>query len=257
MSVSVHTIQTMLKKMRIPKTSVLLVHSAFKKFSKEGYYPEDVLGIFLDYMASGTLLLPTMSWRFVKSESPFFDELKTPSNTGILTELFRQRYATHRSLHPTHSVAGIGSQAEILLSTHHRCITPCGSQSPFAKLVEADAYIIMLGVGIDCCTLVHHVEELLAPNLYVKPESEIEEYQCLNRFGKLIHVKLRRHLFLPRNYWQFQDKLAENDQLTVFRCDNSICLAFRAKNLFKIVDNALKCNPAAIIAQPGQRYRMM
>ena len=233
------------------------MHSAFKGFARDGYQADEMLRALFDYLAHGTLLLPTMSWRYVKSDKPHFDELATPSNTGILTELFRQQYATHRSLHPTHSVAGIGKQAGVLLSEHQHCITPCGLQSPFGKLVEADAYIIMLGVGMDCCTLVHHVEELFAPQLYVKPESETEQYYCRDRSGKLTTVGLRRHLFLPRNYWQFQDILAEKNQLSVFRCDNSICLGFRAKNLFQIVANALKCNPAAVIAKPGQRYRMM
>ncbi len=251
------TIQSMLKKMPISRHDVLFVHSAFKSFTRDGYTPNTALKVLIDHLEPGTLLLPTMSWRYVKPDKPFFDEQLTPSNTGILTELFRQQHATHRSLHPTHSVAGVGSQAAAILSAHHLCTTPCGDTSPFAKLVEADAYIIMLGVGMDCCTLIHHAEEKIAPQYYVRPESETEAYECRDRHGNTIPVKLRRHQFLPRNYWQFQDRLAEKNALTVSRCDNSICIGFRAKKLFQIVTDALKWKPDIILAKPGQRYRLM
>lgn len=243
--------------MLVPEGGVLFVHSAFKNLGREGYRAETVLQAFVDYMKEGTLLLPTMSWRYVKPNKPYFDVKTTPSNVGILTELFRQQYAEYRSIHPTHSVAGKGVQAASILSEHQCCIVPCGATSPFAKLISTDAYIIMLGVGMDCCTLIHHVEELLAPQYYVKPESETEDYHCQDQFGDFLSVKLRRHLFLPRNYWQFQDKLATNDDLIVFRCDNTISLGFQAKKLFNVVSKTLKNKPDAIIARPGQRYRMM
>lgn len=247
----------MLRKMKVPQDGVLLIHSSFKRFNQDGYKVERVLDAILNYMRQGTVLFPTMSWRYVKANNPFFHELNTPSNTGILTEYFRINFATHRSLHPTHSIAGLGNQAGYILSEHHLCSTPCGKMSPFARLVELDAYIIMLGVGIDCCTLIHHAEELIAPEFYVKPEPESEKYYCHNKRGEIVTVQLRRHLFLPRNYWQFQDTLASQEQLTVYQFDNSICLGFRAKTLFNIVTQALKKNPKAIIAPPGQRYRMM
>src|SRR5205823_3990184 len=100
--------------MGIPRDGVLLVHSSFKTLGREGHQPVGILQALREYLAQGTLLLPTMSWRYVKPASPVFDELQTPSNTGFLSELFRTRYATARSLHPTHSVAACGKLAEDL-----------------------------------------------------------------------------------------------------------------------------------------------
>lgn len=247
----------MLKKMNLSPNGVLLIHSSFKSFKRDGYHPNDALSSIMEYMGNGTLLMPTMSWRYVKPQNPYFYVSTTPSNTGILTELFRQQFAQHRSLHPTHSVAGVGKDAYSILNQHHYCDTPCGNNSPFAKLIESDAYIIMLGVGIDCCTLIHHAEELIATQHYVKPESEVENYTCIDRYDNVSTVRLRRHLFLPRNYWQFQDQLAYKKKLQVFSCDNSICIGFRAKELFAIVKQVLNNKPDAIIAKPGERYRMM
>jgi aminoglycoside 3-N-acetyltransferase len=252
-----HAVVRMLERVGVPRDGVLLVHSAFKDFRRDGYDAEEVVAALVDYMAPGTLLLPTMSWRYVKPQSPFFDEIATPSNTGILTELFRARYATRRSLHPTHSVAGRGPLTDEILGTHHLCVTPCGVLSPFGKVAALGGYVVMMGVGFDCCTLLHHVEETTAPDRYCRPVESIETYTCRDRHGQEVTVKLRRHLFLPRDYWQFQDMLAAAGKLTVYRCDNAICRGFAAAELTGMAAAVLRERPDAIIARPGQRYRLM
>jgi aminoglycoside 3-N-acetyltransferase len=246
-----------LERLGIPRDGILMVHSAFKTMAREGHEAGVVLATLVDYMAPGTLLLPTMSWRYVKPEKPVFDELSTPSNTGVLTELFRTRYASARSLHPTHSVAGRGDLVAELLGSHHLDETPCSSRSPFGLLAKHEGWVVMLGIAMDCCTLIHHVEEIVAPDLYLKPPAQRETYTCRDRHGREVTVFLRRHLFLPRDYYQFQDTLAAQGLLRITRIDNTICRAFRATDMVHVVTEALVRCPDAIIARPGQRYRMM
>lgn len=254
---SKETVFQMLEALEVPKTGLLLVHSAFKGFSREGYDADEMLIALVEYMNDGSLFLPAMSWRFVKKENPFFDELKTPTNTGILCQKFLERYAKRRSLHPTHSISGVGKEVNEILGTHHECTTPCGEKSPFSKLAKLDGRIIMMGVGIDCCTVIHSGEEKAAPSYYVEPEKNMEKYTCTDRNGKKYSVNLRRHRFLPRNYWQFQDLLASRKQLKIFRMDNSICIGFSAKVMKETVEEVLYEKPDAIIAKTGQRYRLM
>ena len=246
-----------LERLGIPRDGLLMVHSAFKTMARDGHGLDSVLATLVDYMDPGTLLLPTMSWRYVKPTAPRFDELTTPSNTGALTELFRTKYATARSLHPTHSVAGCGRLASTMLGSHHLDDTPCSPRSPFGMLVSHDAWLLMLGITMDCCTLIHHVEEMVAPDLYLRPPAQRETYTCRDRSGRDVTVHLRRHLFLPRDFWQFQDMLAAQGALRVTTIDSSVCRAFRARDMIRVVDETLAKRPDAIIARPGQRYRMM
>lgn len=250
-------IQKALERLGVEREGVLLVHSAFKPLSKDGYDPVQVLEGIVDYMKPGTLLMPTMSWRFVNAAHPVFDELQTPSNTGILTEIFRIRYAETRSCHPTHSVAGKGRLAHHMLNSHYLDDTPCSPRSPFGLHAQHNGWILMMGISIDCCTLIHAVEEVMAPELYLKPSSQRETYLCRNRTGGERTVTLRRHRFLPRNYFQFQDALASKDLLRITRIDNTVCRAFRAGDMTRVVTDRLKEAPDAIIAKPGDRYRMM
>ncbi|MCA9471191.1 MAG: AAC(3) family N-acetyltransferase [Nitrospirales bacterium] len=245
------------KRLGTPSDGVVLVHSAFKQFARDGYRAPIVLRSLVEYFERGTLLMPTMSWRYVNAANPLFDELDTPSNTGILTELFRTEYADVRSLHPTHSVAGRGKMARTLVQTHHYDETPCSSRSPFGLLSRHDAWVLMLGISMDCCTLVHFGEESVAPELYLRPSDQRETYSCRDRKGQVFEVTLRRHRFLPRDYFQFQDQLAGEGKLQVARIGNTTCRAFRAVDMVRIVTEALKQSPDAILAKPGQRYRMM
>lgn len=250
-------VQKAFERLGVEREGLLMVHSAFKPLSRDGYDPGQVLEAIVEYMKPGTLLMPTMSWRFVNAAHPVFDELQTPSNTGILTEIFRTTYAEARSCHPTHSVAGKGPLSSHLLNSHHLDDTPCSPRSPFGLHAQDNGWIVMMGISIDCCTLIHAIEEVMAPELYLKASSQRETYLCRNRTGEERTVALRRHRFLPRNYFQFQDALASRGLLGVTRVDNTLCRAFRAGDMVQVVTDRLKGAPDAIIAKPGERYRMM
>lgn len=246
-----------LERLGVPRDGVAMVHSAFRRFAGDGYGLDETLGALIDYMAPGTLVVPTMSWRFVKTPETVFDELKTPCNTGVLAETFRTRHATHRSLHPTHSAAALGKAAADMTGSHHLDETPCSDRSPFGKLAQHDGWVVMLGITMDCCTLVHHVEEKVAPDLYLRPAEQAETYVCAGRGGERVEVRLRRHLFLPRDYYQFQDLLALEGKFATAMLDNSVVRAFRARDLVAKGVELLKRRPDAIIARPGQRFRRM
>ena len=246
-----------LNALSIPRKAAVLLHSSFKNLSREGYSAESILSSIVDYMKEGNLLLPTMSWRYVSPESPQFHPLKTPSNTGILSEVFLKKFNVLRSIHPTHSVAGLGKNVSTILGTHHLDDTPCSKKSPFSLLERNNGYVVMMGIGFDCCTLIHCAEELVAPDLYLKPVEETENYQCIDYKNKMLNVRLRRHLYLPRNYWQFQDLLASEGKIRVACLGNTICLSFKARDLLRIVLERLQKDPRCIISHDGQKYRMM
>jgi len=187
----------------LPTDAVLIVHSAMRGLGQQGYRAEAVIEAMLDYLSQGTLLMPTMTWRTVTPTNPVFDEIHTPSHTGILTEIFRTRYATRRSLHPTHSVAGFGQHAEILLAGHHIGDTPVSASSPYGLMRDYSSYVLLLGVGMESCTAIHHPEEMVAPDIYVKKREEAEIYELITHDGHTIPYFLRRHLRLPRNFNKF------------------------------------------------------
>ena len=208
-SVEREALQPILARFRVPTDAVLVVHSAIAGLSRQGFRAEAMIDALLDYLKGGTLLMPTMTWRTVTPANPVFDELKTPSHTGVLTEIFRTRYATHRSLHPTHSTAGLGPLAKTLLSTHHIGTTPVPASSPYALMRDYPAYILFLGVGLETCTAIHHPEEVVAPHIYVQPAEQAERYELRPRKGSPVTYFLRRHLHpRDRDFSKYEGMLA-------------------------------------------------
>jgi aminoglycoside 3-N-acetyltransferase len=253
----VKEIGRLLEALGVRRDGAALIHSSFKGLSGAGYRAESVVGAMAEYMSGGTLLMPTMSWRSVNPEHPLFDELTTPSITGILTEVFRTGHASRRSLHPTHSVAGVGKLVDSLLATHHLDDTPCSARSPWGLLDDFDAQVVLLGVEMDSCTLVHHVEETIAPDIYLRPPETRERYICRDRNGKEFVVYTRRTKKLARNFWQFEATLAAQRGVRKADIAGTACIGFSAKDMVRVITDRLHQDPEAIIAKPGQRQKMM
>jgi len=198
-----------LERMQIPHDGVLVVHSAIATLSRSGFRAESMIEALLGYMSEGTVVMPTMTWRSVTPEHPVWDELATPSHTGVLTEVFRTRYATARSIHPTHSAAAYGPQAQQLLARHHLDDTPVSANSPYGLMRDSAAYVLLLGVGLESCTAIHLPEETIAPDIYLRPTEQAEIYECRDRRGVAHQVRTRRHWRLDRDFPKFAPLLQQ------------------------------------------------
>jgi aminoglycoside 3-N-acetyltransferase len=197
----------------VPRDGVLVVHSAIARLSRNGFRAEAIIEALLDHLVDGNLFMPTMTWRTVTAEQPVWDEISTASHTGVLTEVFRTRYASARSIHPTHSVAGRGPAAKTLLARHHIDDTPVSGNSPYGLMRDYQTFILLLGVGLECCTAIHLAEETIAPELYLRPKEQTELYECRDRTGTARQVLTRRHWRLDRNFPRFAPSLAQQGLL--------------------------------------------
>lgn len=238
----------LLRQAGVPPGCVLQVHSSFRSLGRAGITPQALIEALLEALgAQGTLLMPAMTWRTVTPAQPLFDESETPSHTGILTELFRRKYATYRSLHPTHSMSGCGPLAEYLLGTHHLGTTPVPLCSPYGKMREVESHVLMIGVGLGSCTAFHHPEELIAPEVYLQPAAAAETYVLRDRRGQQREFSLRRHKRVPRDFEKFRAPLTLEGTLRSggFKTADwtSVTLAPLMQHLF----SALSAHPTATL----------
>jgi len=148
--------------------------------------------------AEGTLAMPAFSIGRSMHETllsrKVFDPETEPSTVGALSECFRRRPGTLRSVHPTHSVAAAGPDAAWLVEGHESCGSTFGVGSPYAKMLERDAWLIGLGIDIGPITFYHAFEEL-APRfpLNVYTDDSPLESECFGRGGARIRVKVMAH----------------------------------------------------------------
>lgn len=78
---------------------------------------------------------------------------------GILPEVLRTWPGAERSANPEAGIAAIGRRAAWLCADHALSYG-YGEHSPYAKLVEAGATVLLLGAPLETITLLHHAEHV-------------------------------------------------------------------------------------------------
>jgi aminoglycoside 3-N-acetyltransferase len=116
----------------------------------------------------GTVVVSTASLNICNTEIPF-DPATTPSHRrGAFSEHIRRAPGARRSFHPFRSYAALGAKAADIVDNVARNAT--GPETPEARLVEADAVAVSIGLHPRVtCSAVHHVEQLMGvPYRYIK-----------------------------------------------------------------------------------------
>ena len=156
----IQTLIAQLTALGLQHGDTVMVHSSFKSLGIRD--PELIILALLEALGDGgTLLMPALSYNQVPPD--VHDTLLTPSCVGLLPEYFRLRAGTLRSVHPTHSVCGVGAEVHAWLDDHSEDHTPCGPHSPFCKLLHRAGKILMIGCGLRPNTTMHAVEEHAPP----------------------------------------------------------------------------------------------
>jgi aminoglycoside 3-N-acetyltransferase len=212
-SVTKKEITDVLRDSGVKNGDILLIHSSLSRFGHVEGGVDAVIDGLLDAVGKdGTILVPTLtgSASLSATNPPVFDVRNTPCWTGIIPETFRKRPEAIRSLHPTHSVAAIGKRARELTANHENCVTPCGEGSPYIRLARAGGYVLMLGVTLESCTLLHGVEEIA--NVPYHMQKEWVKARVTDENGETRTHRIKIHLYgYARNFIKLEpDLLREN-----------------------------------------------
>lgn len=148
------------------RDSVVFIHSSLRAFGHLDDGAQTVVAALEQALVKEkniTILMPsftidsTMHGQLVSAA--VFDVKSTPTRMGKIPELFLQHPNVYRSIHPTHSVSGLGPKAEQLLAKHHLCDTNFGVGTPFYELVNECGYVMGLGSNLGKVTFYHAVED--------------------------------------------------------------------------------------------------
>ncbi|KAJ6787239.1 hypothetical protein PWT90_07023 [Aphanocladium album] len=167
----------------------VLVHSSLRNVGWICGGAEALVRALLDVVGeSGTIVVPTHTsensdpsewrappvpeswWQAIRDETPAFDPaVSRTRQVGVLPETVRTWPGMRRSAHPQTSFAALGARAADV-TKDHALDSMMGDRSPLARLEEADAKVLLIGVGWDKCTAFHLPESQL-PSTPRKPNS--------------------------------------------------------------------------------------
>lgn len=189
-----------LARLGIARGDTVFLHSSLKSLGYVEGGAAAVIGALQDVVgADGTLLVPTyyLPGGTVKATCEMsgyvFDPRAHGTNMGRLPETFLTQAATHRSVHPTHSVSAWGRHAEFLTSGHHRAPSIFGEGSPWQRFVGLEgAKVLGLGVSMGPVTFYHVLEDALG-SAFPEPIWEERTYQlpCVDQAGQRWDVPVR------------------------------------------------------------------
>jgi aminoglycoside 3-N-acetyltransferase len=160
-----------LRDLGVAQGDVVMVHAAVRKVGPIVGGVTTLVQSLLDALGAGGTLAAYVDWELgfdpgalepaLVDEIPVFDKriARAARDNGILPEVIRTWPGAVRSDNPEAGVAAVGARAEWLCAGH-AISYGYGTQSPFAKLVEAGGKVLVLGAPLDTMTLLHHAEHV-------------------------------------------------------------------------------------------------
>jgi aminoglycoside N3'-acetyltransferase len=215
-----------LARLGIGQGDTVFLHSSLKSLGYVEGGASSVIKALQDAVGpEGTLLVPTyyLPAGTVKAtcelEGYVFDPRSHGTNMGRLPETFLAEAASHRSVHPTHSVSAWGRHAAYLTEAHHLAPSIFGEGSPWQRFVGIEgARVLGLGVSMGPVTFYHVVEDALGERFPERVwEAGSYSLPCLDREGKRCEVPVRP--FAPGVATRRIDYAAREDLREWFRAE--------------------------------------
>ncbi|MCS7466769.1 AAC(3) family N-acetyltransferase [Stieleria sp. ICT_E10.1] len=249
--------QTHLSELGVKKGGVVLVHSSL---SSLGYFvggADCVIGGLLEFIGSeGTLLMPAHTFSAVNRGERTFNSRKDASQAGKITEVFRQRPGVIRSTHPSHSVSVVGPMAKELIDGHLFADSPCGHGTPYAKLMDQNGQILLLGVGLKRNTCFHTVEAMAGVPYLLKPHKD--EFSITENELSPIRVKVRCHnRAVPSRFEEFTEFLSHTGCLRQKRLGRGSSILIEAQRFRDTLLPLLADSPQLLLARSTTDVKLL
>ena len=225
----------------IEKEDKIMIHSSLKRVGKIDGEADTLLNAFCSYLGDkGLLVLPCHTWGTL-NEGQVFDT-DTPSNLGVLPNLFRKRKGVFRSLHPTHSVCayGLGAQDFVQGELGNNCYCGIGCMQ---KLYDMNGKILLLGVTLTSCTFFHLIEEQTILNHFWFNDKP-NDYKVKLDSGEIVDNPVYFTKIDTSEYFDKALNAVKLEQSTKLgKIGDADCILLDCKKIYSIISNLIKKNP--------------
>lgn len=244
-----YTKQNLLNDIRqfgINPKGTLLIHSSMKAIGEVEGGADTVLDAWCEYMKDGLLIFPTHTWAQINGRYSVFDVRREPACVGILPNLFRQRPGVMRSLHPTHSVAALGTDAADYLQGEETRTTPCPRDGCWGKLYDRNASILFLGCSLRSNTFIHGVEEW--NRIPDRIDENTQHLEILDQNGHSFAVEMHRHHCSrssdpSEHYDKLQKPFEKHGAISYGKFGDAPCILGNAVKMVDLTSCLLQKNP--------------
>lgn len=251
-----------LERLRIEAGDIVLVHSSLKSMGYVEGGAEAVIEAFLDILTlEGTLVMPTLVQKDFANAYKTWD-INKPSDTGYITEVFRKYPGSIRSDQATHPVSAKGKMVVYLTEGHTDFgerygvfgDTPFSVSSPWQKLYDLNAKVVMVGVSLTYNTLKHLIEYILVDERLksiTDPKKREEEKSKLRHHSKPYE---EGQIWPSFNGPQHQEAIDKAGLLKSTSCGNATFYTYRAGDTGNLIYSLAKENPEEWFSLEATRW---
>ncbi|MBM3708594.1 MAG: hypothetical protein FJW69_09730 [Actinobacteria bacterium] len=235
-----------LKELGLKNGDILFLHSSLKSFGYVEGGAETVVKAFLEVLGEeGTLVVPIFRSYFWDGPDQVWDRNNSPSLMGIISETVRNWKGNYRSYHAPHPISAVGKLAEDITERHN--ISDFSFDSPFSRLLELNAWIMLLGVDYNRCTMIHLIEE----------RAEIPYRRWVDLTGTVINNGISHRMTYPfqaRHYGVENDfnligkRLKSEGKVNIGNIGKSTIRLFRSKDLYECCMRSIRQDPLSLIS---------
>lgn len=238
-----------LRRLGVRPGGVLLVHSSLSSLGFVPGGPAAVIAALQDVLGpEGTLMMPTHTWEWMNRGLRVFNARSTPGCVGTIAETFRQMEGVSRSLHPTHSVSAKGPRAAEMLEGHETAETPCGAGTPYARLLEADGQVLLLGATLDSNTAFHCMEALGGYPDLLRVERDEFEIVDWNGGSRRLRVSQQRE-GIVRRYRAMREPLLDAGAAVAGRAGGAELFLMHGRRFHEVVKEWLRKDPCHLVGK--------
>ena len=158
-----------LKKIGLEKGDTVFLHSGLSQLGVIEGGAATIIFAFLELLGKkGNLFLPAFTRPYIAFEGlvtrdwnyhPYDPCDPSQISVGAIPKAFFAYPGVVRSNHPTHSVLGLGPDAEKYLKRQAENDSPSGEHSVFAFLPELNAKMLWFGADLATSTYLHYIED--------------------------------------------------------------------------------------------------
>lgn len=220
----------------------LLVHSSLRKVGPIDGGADALIDGLLEVVGEdGTLAMPAFNTtRYLPT--PCFDMRLTASRSGMLTEMYRQRPASQRSCHPTHSVVAQGRRAAEFLADHY-LREAFGVDSPIDRLARAGGYVLLIGVTHMANSCIHIGESCAGVTKFYWDDGPLPVVKCRLPSGDIIDYELDCTASCSMAFNAVEYLLRKRNHVSDLNVGQALCFLMQGRDIIENVVEMLRERP--------------
>ncbi len=247
-----------LKNVDVKEGDIIYVASFTPILGNSNTIMDDTINALMEAIGeTGTMIMPVFNWDYCTGS--IFDPVETPSQVGVLTEIFRKRKGVIRSITPPWCTFAVtGKKAKEIVKI--KGTSPFGSDSITQYLYDVNAKYVLIGCKYnDAVIHIHWLEEKYeVPYRYWKQFKGKIKMNCrlINNISYMYarRLNMTADVEIDIDSRRITDKFDETDMVKIEKLGLGELRSFTTKDFVDFLSPYFEKDKLAVLLPKARKY---